>query len=244
MKNISKKPPAILLPDKVNQCGQGIEITAKGAIFTGDAVEKLPPSTIIDLIKRCAQAETALAFAQGDLTNFLIGTKGKDLREIADATGISASDLKRRANTCQRIAFDDRDEQLHFDFHAEAAKSKADDPEQWLKLATEEKLDRKGLKKSIELGRLATAEDLKPVEEENDGGTENFGTAINRIVVLDGKLKRAGNYDEMSVEQLFELHADFMPAVKVWAEVVKKFKDKLPPELAAEFREQIAELTI
>jgi hypothetical protein len=243
METIEKSKP-VELPSKVEEWGQGVEITKKGVIFTGENPEKLPPSTIIDLIKKCAQTETALAFAQGDLTNFLIGAKGKDLREIADETGIAAGDLKRRAATCQRITYDNRVEQLHFDFHAEAAKSKADDPEQWLKLATDEKLDRKRLKKSIELDRLATDEDLKPVEEENDGGTENFGTNINRIVVLNGKLDRAGNYDEMTVEQLFELHADFMPAVKVWAEIVKRFKDKLPPELAAEFREHLAELAL
>ena len=243
---VQKQKPVseLSFPSRVEKWGSAIEITNKGAVFTGEDYEKISPSTIIDLIKKCAQAETSLAFAQGDLVNFLIGKKGKDLREIADATGISAGDLRRRSNTCSRIAFDNRQEQLHFDFHAEAAKSKADEPEQWLAIATAEHLDRRTLKKSVELGRLATKEDLEPVEEENDGGTMNFGTAINRIVVLDGKLRRAGNYEEMTVDQLFELHADFLPAVKVWAEVVKKFKGRLPADLMAEFNQQIKDLAI
>lgn len=239
-----KKNLPVVLPAKVEKWGQSIEITKKGAVFGGEDPTKIPPSTIIELIKKCAQAETALAFAQGDLTNFLIGVKGKDLREIADATGIAASDLKRRSATCQRIAYDDRAEQLHFDFHAEAAKSKVDEPGEWLRIATEENLDRKRLKKSVELGRLATDEDLEPVEEENDGGTANFGTSINRIVVLNGKLTRAGNFDNMSPEELFELHADFLPALKVWAGIVKRFKGRLNGELAEEFAAQLKQLEI
>lgn len=231
-----------LIPQVVSKWGESVEITPKGAVFS-EGAEKLPPSTIIELLGKLAKAETACSFAQGDLVNFLVGVKGKDLREIADATGVAAADLKRRGITCQRIGYGQRDEQLHFDFHAEAAKAKSDDPEQWLKLTTEEKLDRKGLKKSIELGRVATEDDLKPVTDgEHDKGTENFGTYINRIVTLDGKLEREGCYADMTPEQIFELHKDFLPVVTLWAGFVKAMSDDLPEDLADELTADLATL--
>ena len=223
-----------IIPDAVNKWGNTITVTEKGAIFSEDS-EKMPSSTIIDLIKKLATAETACGLAEGDLVNFLIGVKGKDLAEIAAATGISASDLKKRSNTCARIAYDDRDPQLHLDFHIEAAKSKADDPSSWLTTAKEERLTRARLKKSVELDRLASDDDMKPVIEDNDGGTENFGVYFNRIVGLNGKLNRDGSLDKMSVEDAFELHADFMPVLKVWAGIVARFKGKLDPISQAEF---------
>lgn len=231
-----------MVPSKLEEWGQGIEVTKKGVVFTGEDPSKIPPSTIIDLIKRLSGVETACAFAVGDLTNFLIGMKGKDLLEIAAATGISANDLRRTSTTCARIPYGQRDEQLHFDFHAEAAKSKVDEPSRWLALATKEHLDRKTLKKSVELGRLATKEDLERVEEDNDGGTKSFLGAVNRIVVFNGELERAGFYDSKDPEALFELSADLLPAVKVWAGIVKRFKGKLPADLEREFNEAMKEV--
>lgn len=225
--------PAVI-PEQVTKWGEQIQITKRGAVFSANA-EKIPPSTAIDLLKKLAAAETACEFAIGDITNFLIGMKGKELLEIADATGISAGDLKKRANTCQRIEYGKRVEQLHFDFHAEAAKAKTDDAEQWLRLTTAESLDRKGLKKSIELGRLATEDDMKPVIEENDGGTENYGVAVNRIVVLNGKMERADYYAKQSVEKLYGIHRVLFPVVKIWVGIVRRFKDKLPDDLQKEF---------
>lgn len=232
-----------IIPERVEKWGSAIEVTPQGAVFTGDP-EKIPPSTVIELLKKLAKAQTACDFTIGDLTNYLIGVKGKDLAEIAQQSGISAGDLKRRAVTCQRIAHADRVPQLHFDFHAEAAKANCDDAAQWLKLTTDEKLDRSTLKKSISLGRLATEEDMRPVLEENDEGTKNFGTSINRIVVLNGKLEREGAFDAMEVEALFDLHQDFMPAIEAWSKIVARFKDRMPPELRVEFAKDVSRLAL
>ena len=242
MNNNETTALATIVPGKLEEWGQAIEVTKKGIVFTGEDLGKIPPSTIIDLIKRLATIETACSFGVGDLANFLVGMKGKDLLEIASATGISAADLRRTSSTCTRIPYAQRDEQLHFDFPAEAAKSKADDPAKWLALTTSEHLDRKRLKRSVELGRLATDGDLNPEIEENDGGTKSFGGAVNRIVVFNGELERAGYYNEKTPEDLFELSADLLPVVKVWAGLVKRFKGKLPEDLEQEFAQQMAEV--
>ena len=243
MRTMSKKTKAVSLPESVNKSGESITITERGAVFSKGA-EKLPPNIIIDTIKKAAKVETACGFAVGDLANFLVGMKGSDLREIAEATGISASDLKKRSNACARIAYEDRDPQLHLDFHVEASQAPADDRIKFLEMAHHEKMTRQRFKKSIELGREATDDDLKPVIEDNDEGTETFGGAVNRIVVFNGKLDRAGFYDKQTPEELFELHADLMPALEVWAGIVKRFKDKLPAELQVEFKEHLKSLAV
>jgi hypothetical protein len=231
-----------IIPTGIHAWGQEIEVTKKGVVFTGDAPANIAPAEIIEMIKKLAAVETACAFGVGDLTNFLIGMKGQDLFGIARATGISASDLRRTSITCSRIPYELRDEQLHFDFHAEAAKSRADSPHEWLQLASKEGLDRRSLKRSVELGRLATDEDFERIEEENDGGTRTFGGAVNRISVFNGELERAGYYDQRDPEALYELAHDLEPAVRVWAGIVKRFKGQIPDDLKAEFEAAINDI--
>lgn len=229
-----------LIPQLIEKNGSSIEITKKGALFHGD----VPPSTVIQLMQKIVTAETACAFALGDLTEYLMKVKGKELLEIANATGISASDLKRRTKTCERLEYRLRRDNLHFDYHAEAAKSKSDDLAKFLVMATKEEMTRKRLKKSVELDREATDEDMKIVIEEHDEGTETFGTSINRIVILNGKLEREGNLSELEAEELFNLHIDFFPVVKIWAGFVKRFTGNLPSELEDKFATDLLELDV
>ncbi len=99
------------------------------------------------------------------------------------------------------------------------------------------------LEKWIEKKRKERKGRRKEAIEANDTGTKNFGTLINRLVVLNGKFERGGNFDDLDPEALFDLHRDFLPVVKIWAGFVKRFDGQLPPDLEAQFKVDLQSLS-
>lgn len=78
------------------------------------------------------------------------------------------------------------------------------------------------LEEWIEAQRKRSKGRQKAVTEAHNRGTPTFGTAINRIVVLAGKLEREGVFDSMDPGALIDLLQDFQPAIEAWAKIAER----------------------
>ncbi len=142
------------------------------------------------------------------------------VKEIAKQTGYSVRTIQRRAAEgipgVTRLA-----DGYHNSYEL------TDELEDWMK---QMRLRTKGRQKENQ------------VIEKNDKGTENFHPFINKIVMLHGKFERDGVFARKSPDQLFGIHRDFMPVIRIWSRLLDSLKSGLSPELQGELKRDFREL--
>lgn len=208
----------------------GISINASGAIVNGKPLEH----TLEEAMRQLATAEKACRFAIGDLilaTNDLYGEKYARWSEL---TGWEIQSLQDIASTCKRVPIERRiPDKLSFSHHRVVAALTAKDQEEWLKTAADLGMNRARLEKSVQLGRVATAEDLKPKTPEidpADTGYENVHPHVNRLSAYLSRKERNGEYEDMDVRQLYRFHLDVMPVVTRWRKVIQHIERAGDPD--------------
>lgn len=203
----------------------GITITPSGALVEGIPLEH----TYEECMRQITVAEKACKFVLGDLINSASKHYGEKYAKWAEVTGFEIQSLRDIASTCSRVSMEHRRvSTLTFIHHREVAKLPPAEQKNWLEKAEESTLDHKRLRKSIQLGRIATAVDMggSPAidGEENDTGYENVHPFVNRIVTYLSKKERDGEYEDLDAEGLYRFHLDLLPAINRWGAVVKRIR--------------------
>lgn len=229
----------------IEDAGAAINISANGASFIGEPSEAVVERTM----EETAGMGRACQFILGDLIAHAASRWGEKYARWMEVTGLDYGTLRNYVSVCRSIPMGRRRNSLSFSHHQEVAALPEDGQERWLDEAKERKMSKARLRKSIELGRPATQEDLKPnalppasTTGGNDEPTTTGSTVapapeqsepspietviphVNRLTAFLGKLSNTGALDEMNAEQLFSLHRDLLPVLSKHGAIINQIR--------------------
>jgi hypothetical protein len=210
----------------------GITINPHGAVVEGIPLEH----TYEEVMRQISMAERTCKFALGDLLVSASAHYGDKYARWAEVTGFEIQSLRDIASTCNRVPLERRRvEALSFSHHREVAALPAADQSKWLEAAEERDIGSARLRKSIQLGRVATATDMgrgkvaaaaAEKADPSDVGFENVHPFVNRLVTYLAKKEREGEYDDMSAEELYRFHLDLLPAINRWGKLMSRIRER------------------
>jgi hypothetical protein len=186
-----------------------------------------------ELATAIGQAARSIAFIVGDWLVYgqsLFGTDGPPKKRVDGAsyqlaiaaTGLDLSTLQNYAYVARSIPYTMRTERLSWEHHRLVAKLPDDGKRDWIEacVAEEEagrRMTTRRLRKSLNLGRIATAEDLEP--QEADKGIENHLPYVNRISVWWKRMQRDRFLATATDEQREALKRDLEPVVAIYQQL-------------------------
>jgi hypothetical protein len=186
-----------------------------------------------ELATAIGQAARSIAFIVGDWLVYgqsLFGTDGFPDKRVDSAsyqlavaaTGLDLSTLQNYAYVSRSIPYSLRTERLSWEHHRLVAKLPDDGKRDWIEacVAEEEagrRMTTRRLRKSLNLGRIATAEDLEP--QEADKGIENHLPYVNRISVWWKRMQRDRFLATATDEQREALKRDLEPVVAIYQQL-------------------------
>lgn len=191
--------------------------------------------TFEEAMRQLAMADRACKFALGDLLVAATGHYGEKYSRWSEITGFEIQSLRDIASTCLRVPMERRRvDTLSFTHHREVAALPAPDQVKWLEAAEERDIGSARLRKSIQLGRVATAVDMSRgkaptggVEKaDGDVGYSNIHPHVNRLVVYLAAKERAGEYEDMTVEELYRFSLDILPAVNRFGRLLSRIRER------------------
>ena len=183
-----------------------------------------------ELATSIGQAARSIGFIIGDWLVYgqsLFGTEGfADKRVDAatyqlaiNATGLDLSTLQNYAYVSRNIPFSLRTERLSWEHHRLVAKLPEAEQQEWIDacLAEEDsgqRMSTRRLRKSLNLGRIATQKDLEP--DDSDKGIENHIPFVNRLVVWWKRMQADRFLAEASDEQRAAIKRDLEPVITIY----------------------------
>lgn len=186
-----------------------------------------------ELATSIGQAARSIGFIIGDWLVYgqsLFGTEGFADRRVdsasyqvaINATGLDLSTLQNYAYVSRNIPHSLRTERLSWEHHRLVAKFPQAAQEQWIEACVAEedagrRMSTRRLRKSLNLGRIATAEDLEP--QEADKGIENHLPYVNRISVWWKRMQRDRFLSTATDEQREALKRDLEPVVAIYQQL-------------------------
>jgi hypothetical protein len=175
-------------------------------------------------------AARSMAFVIGDWVifgNTLMGTAGQgadfpqtNILVIAAAcTGLDIPTLEDYAHVSRKVPIEWRNERLSWEQHRVIAKLPPNDRLQWINTCVVEEnsgrhMTLRRLRKSINLGRIATPADLEP--DPADKGIENHLTYVNRLSVWWRHMQGDLFLSKSTYEQRQALKRDLEPVVNIY----------------------------
>lgn len=209
----------------------GITINPQGAVVEGVPLEH----TYEECMRQISLAERTCKFALGDLLIAASGHYGDRFSRWAEVTGFEIQSLRDIASTCLRVPIERRRvSTLSFSHHREVAALPAPDQVKWLEAAETRDIGSARLRKSIQLGRVATATDMgrgkvasgeAAKADPTDVGYENAHTFINRLSIYLAKKERSGELEDMTVEELYRFHLDILPVIGRWGRLMSRIRE-------------------
>ena len=136
-----------------------------------------------------------------------------------NATGLDLSTLQNYAYVSRNIPFSLRTERLSWEHHRLVAKLPEVEQQEWIDacLAEEDagqRMSTRRLRKSLNLGRIATQKDLEP--DDSDKGIENHIPFVNRLVVWWKRMQADRFLAEASDEQRAAIKRDLEPVITIY----------------------------
>ena len=176
------------------------------------------------------EVATAIAFIVGDWLVYgqgLFGLDGFPDHKVDEAsyqlamtaTGLDRSTLQSYAYVSRSIPYSLRSERLSWEHHRLIAKVPAPQQRQWIGTCEAEqdagrRMSTRRLRKSLNLGRVATDQDLEP--DESDKGIENHIPFVNRLVVWWRRMQDDRFLSTATREQREALKRDLEPVVHIY----------------------------
>lgn len=144
------------------------------------------------------------------------------LNIAAECTGLDIPTLEAYAYVAAKVPREWRSERLSWEHHRLIAKLPPLDREQWIKDCVAEvdsgsPLTLRRLRKSINLGRMATSADLEP--DPADKGIENHVPYVNRLSAWWKRMKKNQFMQNSTPEQREALMHDLKPVVDIYEEL-------------------------
>ena len=186
-----------------------------------------------ELASSIGQAARSVAFIVGDWLVYganLFGTDGfpdkrvpgEVYRIAMEATGMDVTTLQNYAYVSRNVPYSVRSERLSWEHHRLMAKLPEDELPGWIDacVAEEEagrRMSTRRLRKSLNLGRVATGKDLEP--EAADRGVENHIPFVNRLVVWWKGMQRDRFLATATPDQRAALKRDLEPVVAIYRQL-------------------------
>jgi hypothetical protein len=183
-----------------------------------------------ELATSIGQAARSIGFIIGDWLVYgqsLFGTEGFAEKRVdaasyqlaINATGLDLSTLQNYAYVSRNIPFSLRTERLSWEHHRLVAKLPEVEQQEWIDacLAEEDagqRMSTRRLRKSLNLGRIATQKDLEP--DDSDKGIENHIPFVNRLVVWWKRMQSDRFLAEASDEQRAAIKRDLEPVITIY----------------------------
>ena len=183
-----------------------------------------------ELATSIGQAARSIGFIIGDWLVYgqsLFGTEGFAEKRVdaasyqlaINATGLDLSTLQNYAYVSRNIPFSLRTERLSWEHHRLVAKLPEVEQQEWIDacLAEEDagqRMSTRRLRKSLNLGRIATQKDLEP--DDSDKGIENHIPFVNRLVVWWKRMQTDRFLAEASDEQRAAIKRDLEPVITIY----------------------------
>lgn len=135
------------------------------------------------------------------------------------ATGLDLSTLQNYAYVSRNVPFSLRTERLSWEHHRLVAKLPEDGMRDWIDACVAEedagrRMSTRRLRKSLNLGRIATDKDLEP--DESDKGIDNHIPFVNRLSVWWKRMQSNRFLDSATSEQREALKRDLEPVVTIY----------------------------
>jgi hypothetical protein len=178
-------------------------------------------------------AARSVAFIVGDWLVYgqnLFGTEGHPERRVdassyrlaVEATGLDVSTLQNYAYVSRSVPYPLRSGRLSWEHHRLIAKLPGDDQQRWIAACEAEetagrRMSTRRLRKSLNLGRIATERDLEPAEA--DKGIENHIPFINRLAVWWKHLRESDFPTTATPEQREAIKRDLEPVVAIYRQL-------------------------
>jgi len=192
--------------------------------------DKLSVEEWQELATSIGEAASSIAFIVGDWLVYgqsLFGTQGDPDRKVdhpsyqlaLKATGLDLSTLQNYAYVSRNVPFSLRTERLSWEHHRLMAKLPDGDMQDWIEACVAEedagrRMSTRRLRKSLNLGRIATDKDLEP--DDSDKGIDNHIPFVNRLSVWWKRMKANRFLDTATDEQREALKRDLEPIVTIY----------------------------
>jgi hypothetical protein len=192
--------------------------------------DKLSVEEWQELATSIGEAASSIAFIVGDWLVYgqsLFGTQGDPDRKVdhpsyqlaLKATGLDLSTLQNYAYVSRNVPYSLRRERLSWEHHRLMAKLPDGDKQDWIEACVAEedagrRMSTRRLRKSLNLGRIATEKDLEP--DESDKGIDNHIPFVNRLSVWWKRMKANRFLDTATDEQREALKRDLEPIVTIY----------------------------
>lgn len=210
----------ILLPNpKVSISPTGLRITSE---LTFEEWSELAVSI--------GNAARSIGFIIGDWLVYgqgLFGTDGFPEKRVdpasyqlaVAATGLDHSTLQNYAYVSRNVPYSLRSERLSWEHHRLMAKLPEAELKEWIDTCVAEedagrRMSTRRLRKSLNLGRVATEADLEP--DDSDKGIENHIPFVNRLSVWWKRMRENRFLDTATDEQREALKRDLEPVVTIY----------------------------
>ena len=183
-----------------------------------------------ELATSIGQAARSIGFIIGDWLVYgqsLFGTEGFADRRVdsasyqlaINATGLDLSTLQNYAYVSRNMPFSLRSERLSWEHHRLVAKLPETEQQEWIEACLAEenagrRMSTRRLRKSLNLGRIATQNDLEP--DDSDKGIENHIPFVNRLVVWWKRMQADRFLAEASDEQREAIKRDLEPVITIY----------------------------
>lgn len=183
-----------------------------------------------ELATAIGQAARSIGFIIGDWLVYgqnLFGTDGFPDKKVdvasyqlaIAATGLDLSTLQNYAYVSRNIPYSLRTERLSWEHHRLVAKLPEADIKEWIDACVAEedagrRMSTRRLRKSLNLGRIATDKDLEP--DESDLGIDNHIPFVNRLSVWWKRMRKQRFLDTATDEQREALKRDLEPVVEIY----------------------------
>lgn len=205
--------------------GNKFDITDLGIKFTGDLTRK----EWNELGVKVARVGKSIGFIIGDWLNYGHGhwgdkeednhrPEGSMYAEVIALTGFDYGTLRNFAYVASRVQLSWRHDKLSFEHHAVVAKIKSpDDQKEWLANAVKHNMSTRRLRKSLNLGRVATLEDLE--QDPNDRGKVTYMLFINRLCQWWRRETDKEDIEDWEPERKRLLKRDLQPIAEIYAKL-------------------------
>jgi hypothetical protein len=183
-----------------------------------------------DLAKHIGDASRSIGFVIGDWLVYgqsLFGCDGHPDKRVDSAsyqlalkaTGLDLSTLQNYAYVSRSVPYSLRSEHLSWEHHRILAKLPEDKLKHWIEVCESEQAAGRGistrrLRKSLNLGRIATDRDLEP--DESDKRIDNHIPFVNRLSVWWKRMRENRFLDSATAEQREALKRDLKPLVEIY----------------------------
>lgn len=161
---------------------------------------------------------------QGDDTNLSAGTRiqSGSYEAALAATGLDRATLYNYAYVSRNVPSSLRSERLSWEHHRMIAKLQPAGQQAWLRRCLAEEaagrpISSRRLRKSISLGRIATAEDMEP--DPADKGITNHIPFVNRLVGWWRGMLGSRFLENATREQREALKRDLQPVVRIYEQL-------------------------